>query len=296
MIRIGILGAESSHALAFARWFNLPDPATGAARYENIRVTAVLDDCPQAALLAEVTGAALVTDPICLAAQVDAAMITARRGSEHLALARPLAQKRMPLFIDKPFAAGPAQAMELARLLTDQGCPVQGGSGCQFSPGVQALKAEAHELAEGRLLGGSACFGIDLDSPYDGFYFYAPHLVEPALEIFGDGVRQVSALRQGRNLTAMLHYGSFSVSLHFLYASQAAAGTVYTDTGVIHRIFDISQILEEEASRFAGLLLGTQTGLTSAELVRPVQIIDAILRSDAAGGAAVQVDQSACLP
>lgn len=291
MIRIGILGAESTHALAFARCFN--GPPDGVPLYENIRVTAVLDDCPQAARLAALSGAALVSDAAGLAAQVDAAMITARRGSDHLALARPLAARGMPLFIDKPFASSPAEAATLARLLAAHGCPVQGGSGCRFSEDVQALKAQAHALtAKGRLLGGSVCFGIDLDSPYDGFYFYAPHLVEMALEIFGDAIGQVSALRRGRNLTALLHYDNLSVSLHFLHASQAAAGALYTDTGTVHRVIDISRILEAEASRFAGLLLGTETGLTGEALVRPVSVIDAILTSDAAGGAAVPLHSS----
>lgn len=289
MIRLGILGAESSHAKAFAQYFNKKSPS-GRPDGDEIRVSVILDDCPQAAVLAGMTGAALACDAQSLAGQVDAALITARRGSAHLELARPLAARGMPLFIDKPFTSSPADAQTLAALLQANGCPVQGGSGCRFSPDVQALRCQAMAMArEGRLLGAGLCFGIDLDSPYDGFYFYAPHLVEMALEIFGNGVLSVNARRQGQNLTALLHYGSFSVSLHFLYASQAAEGILYTADGCSARPIDISGIYDMEAARFAGLLRGTEKGLTAAELVRPIQIIDAILRSDADDGGAVTV-------
>ena len=121
------------------------------------------------------------------------------------------------------------------------------------------------------------------------------HLVEMALEIFGERVLSVNARRQGKNLTALLHYGDFSVSLHFLYASQAAAASLYTDDGCITWTIDISGIYDAEAARFAGLLRGTEKGLTAGQLVRPIEIIDAILRSDAADGAAITVPPSVCL-
>ena len=51
MIRLGILGAESSHAKAFAEYF-LQKMPSGRPEGEEIRVSAVLDDGPQAAALA----------------------------------------------------------------------------------------------------------------------------------------------------------------------------------------------------------------------------------------------------
>ena len=42
MYRIGIIGTENSHALAFAQYFNLPNPDTGKMNHEDIRVVAIL--------------------------------------------------------------------------------------------------------------------------------------------------------------------------------------------------------------------------------------------------------------
>ena len=41
MFKVGILGSENSHALAFAQLANLPDPATGEYRYPDMRITAI---------------------------------------------------------------------------------------------------------------------------------------------------------------------------------------------------------------------------------------------------------------
>mgnify|MGYP003297700542 CR=1 FL=1 len=41
MFKIGIIGTESTHALAFAKYYNLPDPETGKFNHDDVRVTAI---------------------------------------------------------------------------------------------------------------------------------------------------------------------------------------------------------------------------------------------------------------
>ena len=40
MYRVGLLGTENSHAMAFAKTLNLPDPVTGERLYPEFRVVA----------------------------------------------------------------------------------------------------------------------------------------------------------------------------------------------------------------------------------------------------------------
>lgn len=59
-------------------------------------------------------------------------------------------------------------------------------------------------------------FSIMLDSAYDGFCFYAPHLVEMCLEIFGRDILSIQAMQLENWLVANLKYSDCIVSLHFV--------------------------------------------------------------------------------
>lgn len=91
MIRIGIIGTENSHAMAFSKIINLPDPTTGALAYPDARVVGVYGPDPDSAR--QVAEAAKVDfiadDPAEFFGKVDAMIVTSRRGSVHAQYARP---------------------------------------------------------------------------------------------------------------------------------------------------------------------------------------------------------------
>lgn len=284
-MRIGILGSESSHAMQFAKFYNLPDPETGDPRFEDIRVTAIMGDeisASETARQAQIPH--VVTDATELSAMVDAVMITSRRGSEHLIQAQPFIAKGMPIFVDKPFTSDLSEAVKLAAAIEQAGCPVLGGSGCKYSDGVQALKEQASALRkEGKLLSAMLHFPIMLQSPYDGFWFYAHHLVEICTEIFGTDIRAVQALKTGTALIANVLYPDLAVSLHFVSEVWKHSCTFVTSDGPISLPLVTAGSLDQEATRFAMLLHGEYPTMTAEELVRPAIITDAILRAEATG-------------
>lgn len=282
MIRIGIIGSESSHATAFARYFNCPDPKTGIYRYNDIRVVAAVGSKESQAALAQEAGPLFMAEkPEDLLGSVDAVMITSRSGSTHYSYALPFVRKGMPLFIDKPFTSDPEQAAMLAEEIAASGSPVIGGSGCKYAESVQELKRIVSQLKEeDSFIGGAINFDIMLDSPYDGIYFYAPHLVEMCLEIFGEGIRSVSAMRTGSSLTAMLRYEASLVSLHFTAGARQSSCILFSKEKNHFRNIDISEIYDAEATRFAEMLLGRQSGTPLRQLTYSVEIIDAIVRAE----------------
>ena len=285
MLRIGIVGSESSHAMQFAKYFNLPDPVTGAVRYEDIRVTAIMGDPDSAAKTAAQAQIPQIAESLQeLSEIVDAVMITSRRGSDHTAQAMPFIDKKIPILIDKPFTSDLAMAHELDLILQQHNCPVLGGSGCKYCESILKIKSEVARLtAENKLLTAMLHFPIMLDSPYDGFWFYGSHLVEMCMEIFGTDILSVQAMETDAAVVANVLYPGFVVSLHFVTEVWEYTCVLVTEEST--KVFPISidDSLSREADRFARLLHRDDLGMTVEELVRPVRVIDAILRAVATG-------------
>ncbi len=281
MFKIGIIGTESSHALAFATYYNLPDPETGKHHHEDVRVTAIYGTDEEAnKKTAEEAGIDLIVEkPEDLIGLVDAVMITSRWGSQHLNQALPFVERRIPLFIDKPFTSDPGEADVLMAKITEYNCPVMGGSACKYLPDIKEIKKLVAQLREeGVFNGASMSFRIILDSPYDGIYFYAPHLVEMCLEAFGYDVKNVQAMRTGKNLLVNVQYENDAVSLQFV-ASGNQSALIYSKAQNYHFDIDITGTYALEAAPFADLLHGNQESLTAEQMVKPVHMIAAIMES-----------------
>lgn len=154
-----------------------------------------------------------------------------------------------------------------------------GGSGCKYAPEVAELKDQVRALRqEKKILNASMGFTV-MDSPYDGFWFYAPHLVEMALEIFGYNPLGVAAVKHEHGVLAELRYRDISVTLHFTKRLPDASCTVYTAEGTIYKKIDISGIYAAEATHFGNMLLNGKLPQTIEQLATHVWVIEAILKS-----------------
>lgn len=290
MIRIGIVGTENSHAMAFAKYFNLPEEATGKVPFEDIRVTAVMGSDASTAAVMEKAG----VQTRCLTAeemaeQVDAVMVVNQKGSVHCANAMPFVKKGLPIFVDKPFTSDVAEAEELFAQMTAYGCKVMGGSGMKYCSGILEAKDLVQKLREeGIFVSASMNFIMIMDSEHDGNFFYAPHLVEMALEAFGWDPQAVQATRTGNSMIVVMQYENDAVALHFNRDGLKYNTTIYStkdyyciDTGI--DIFNIYNDYAREAGYFAKMLLGEKEPLCKKTLLRPVEVVAAIERSLCSG-------------
>lgn len=281
MFKIGIIGTESSHALAFAKYYNLPDPETGKHHHKDVRVTAIYgtDEAANEKTAADANIDLIVNHPEDLIGIVDAVMITSRWGSQHMEQALPFVERKIPLFIDKPFTSDPAEADLLMSKIIEHSCPVMGGSACKYLPHIQEIKNVVVELRKnGEFNGASMSFRVMLDSEYDGIYFYAPHLVEMCLEAFGFDVKNIQAMRTGKNLLVNVQYENDAVSLQFV-ASGKQSCLVYGKAQNYYFNIDTTGLYALEAAPFAELLHGNQESLSAEQMVKPVHMIAAIKES-----------------
>jgi predicted dehydrogenase len=282
--RVGILGTENSHAMAFTRNINLPDE-NGSLRYPDFRVTALYaaEKAPSEAIAAACGDDIVIYDSVeSMVGKVDCVMVTARHGRYHLPFALPFIEAGCPAFIDKPFAISPFDARTLVSAAAAAGVPLCGGSGCKYSRDLLALKEELDSGKYGAVTSAVLNFPADLGSEYGGFYFYASHLVEMTTALFGCDVRTVNAMEKNGFLTAVAGYDKFNSVMNFAKNSRYFA-VIYAEKDIIIREIGIADIYAAEVRHFTEMVRTGVSPLTEKQLIAPVFIMNAIERSLSTG-------------
>lgn len=269
MVRIGLIGTESSHARAFAEIIGRsPRRAT---------VTAVLEEGDGAGeQLAEQFGMPRVLGSLEEMTQtVDAVMIFYRDGARHEPAARRMLEAGVSVWLDKPFTPQVAQAKALYRLARQRGLTLDGGSTVRFSPDVQAFASQVRLRRD--LLGGGFNYMGMADSPHGGLFFYGPHAMTLLAEMFGPRVRSMLALREAQSLIALARYDGYLVCVHMEDCGQSQA-TLYTPEGIVQSPLGFEDIYDRALQRFLELL-STGSAAPYEKLLAPVALLDALQRS-----------------
>lgn len=285
MFRVGIIGSENSHADAFSRIFNTTD------QYPDIRVVAIYgeDRAASEKIVNKYGDIKLCDHPSEMEGMVDAIMVTSRHGGLHLKYALPFIKKGLPAFIDKPITCDPYEAVQLVRAAKESGSKLVGGSSTRLVADTLKFRDVAKAALEaGTLSGGHVWAPVNMTNPYGDFWFYASHLVEIALTIFGYEPFEVSAYPTDSGMTASLNYGKFAVQLSFNEGNYNYGATVIgkeITTGAI----DISDSYNAECEHVAELLREGKENQSAHDFIEAVCVIDALLKSAESGGMPVKI-------
>lgn len=298
MLRIGLIGADNFHALAFAKLANLPPEQGGSGL--PARVTALWGETPQrAAMVArEAAIVHIAASSSELLGQVDAVMVLLRHGGRHCEAALPFLRAGLPVWVDKPFAIRYDDALCMVDAARRHGALLDGGSTCKYCPDVLWLRQRYRELAaDGGVISAHLNFPGELDSPYGGLYFYAGHAVEIMITAFGPDIRSVKADVTGGNVVAVFKYDAFAVSVDFAEVSQYFC-TLYSPRGVERRAIDISTIYRQGFSAFVNGVLAGRSPNPPAALLLPVRVLNALDSAVQTGREApvLPVDEAAGAP
>jgi hypothetical protein len=196
-IRVGIIGADTSHATAFTKVLN--DPAN-PEHVRGARVVAAFKggspDLESSASrvegyakeLAEKWNVEIVPDIASLCPKVDAILLESVDGRKHLPQFREAAKCGKPVFIDKPLASTYADAKEIARLAKQMGIPWWSSSSLRYADYVADLKKPG--------LQGAISWG---PGPFDKTHqldlsWYAVHPIEVLYTLMGTGCVEVTRI------------------------------------------------------------------------------------------------------
>jgi hypothetical protein len=206
-VRVGLLGIENSHSVAYTRLWQGDVPAE--ERVEGARVVACLnqnrtdqdaeDEKKFLAQLQEMGVEKVVASPEEMLGEVDAAAIVSRAGNEHLALAEPFLMAGLPTFIDKPLATDLDVARKIVSLAKESGAPLFSASPVRYYHEIAEYGKKRGEF--GPVRSGSVWCPASRD-----LGFYGIHAIEMMSAMWGPGAKWVSAFHSDDKHVAWVGY------------------------------------------------------------------------------------------
>jgi predicted dehydrogenase len=133
-----------------------------------------------------------------LAYKLDAVLIEGNGGNSHLERAEFFLPKRIPAFVDKPFACNSNDAKRMFDLADKAGVPLMSSSSLRYAPEVVAWKAKFAEASKNPNhppLAGAVTFGPGSQNPENpGLFNYGIHAVEMLFALLGKGCESISCV------------------------------------------------------------------------------------------------------
>jgi predicted dehydrogenase len=196
-IRVGIIGLDTSHVVAFTQLLNdpknanhipgakvvcafkggSPDVEASASRLEGFTKT-----------LQEKWGVEIVDSIEALCGKVDAVLLESVDGRPHLEQARPVLAAKKRVFIDKPLAGSLKDGREIARLAKESGTPFFSASAVRFYDSIAKTKQDP---AIGVVLACDAYSPESFEPHHPDLFWYGVHGVEALFSVMGPGCESV---------------------------------------------------------------------------------------------------------
>ncbi len=184
--RIGIVGLDSSHAIAFTKELNAN---TANDSYKGYQVVAAYPmGSPSIPLNAEriprftedikKLGVEIVTSLEKLLKNVDFVLLETNDGNKHLAQAEIILKAKKPLFIDKPIANSYEEAAKIFELADRYKTPVFSTSSLRYLSGLE-------EIDKKTVLGADVYSPAYTEPSHKDLYWYGIHGVEILFTLLG---------------------------------------------------------------------------------------------------------------
>lgn len=276
MKKVVILGCENSHAEQFLNFIK-KEP-----EYSDVEVVGIYsDELDAATRLSNLFNIKVMDSYDCEKGNVDGVIITARHGNNHLKYALPYIESGVPMFIDKPITIKEDEAIELARLLKNNSVRISGGSSLAKEEFVCSLAESAKNEVDGRTLGGFVRAPMDADEKYGGFYFYAQHLTEMVMKIFGRYPNAVYATKCADQITVIFRYDSYDITGLFVYNNYVYYAARFAEKSNECKTLNLreSKCFFNEFGEFYKLLNGGDQTISYEDFISPVFVMNAIERS-----------------
>lgn len=209
MIKVAIIGLDTSHCVTFPKLMQAPDcpknihvrglKTISCLRFETpYQNKEGLDERQQQL---EKWGVKVTENIDEALAGCDAIMLEINDGSFHLEYFKKVAALGKPVFLDKPLAMTLADGRAIINIMRQHGTKVWSGSSVPFCPPLEKTIAKAGKIQRAHVFGkfGRAPAG-------DSLIWYGVHSFETLQRIMGRGAVKVNAIESPTSMSAIIEF------------------------------------------------------------------------------------------
>lgn len=194
--RIGIIGLDTSHSIAFTRGLNNPDASPEFGGFKVVAaypkgsndIKSSVDRIPGYIEDVKKLGVEIVNSIDELIAKVDFVLLETNDGRLHLEQAIPVMKAGKRMFIDKPVAASLTDAIAIYRASKFYNIPVFSSSSLRYIGGAKEIAGGS----VGKVLGADVYSPATIEKTHPDLFWYGVHGVEALFTIMGTGCKTVS--------------------------------------------------------------------------------------------------------
>ncbi len=199
-VKIGIIGLDTSHSIAFTRIINNPEDiamkgfrVTAAFPYGSRTIESSYSRIPGYTEEIKAMGV-VITDSIqSLLDMVDVILLETNDGNLHLEQALEVFSTGKRTFIDKPVAGSLKDAIAIYQAAERYKVPVFSSSSLRWSKNAYSLRNG--ELV-GRIVGAHTFSPAHIEPSHPDLFWYGVHGVETLFTVMGTGCREVVRVHQ----------------------------------------------------------------------------------------------------
>ena len=196
-LRVGIIGLDTSHAIAFTQSLNKENASPDFDGYKIVAVyppgskaiPSSIERIPGYIEQVKKYGVEIVDTIPALLEKVDVVLLESNDGHPHLEQAIPVFKSGKTVFIDKPIAGCLTDAYSIFHAARDFNVPVFSASSLRYQPNMD-------DIIKNQILGRVFCVEsytpCSIEPSHPDLFWYGIHGIEPLFTILGTGCQTVT--------------------------------------------------------------------------------------------------------
>lgn len=196
--KVGIIGLDTSHSVAFTKALNDPDASPEFRGYRIVAaypkgsndIKSSVERIPGYTEDVKKLGVEIVNSIDELLERVDVVLLETNDGRVHLEQALPVIKARKRMFIDKPVAASLTHAIAIFAASKKYNTPIFSSSSLRYISGAK----EIADGSVGRVNGADVFSPATIEKTHPDLFWYGVHGVEMLFTIMGTGCKKVARI------------------------------------------------------------------------------------------------------